>query len=91
MKIDDATAAFAAWMRQLPSHLVLKIGSKTCMEFSHWILAFIVTKPLHWINDCLQVKLASLEKLMNLYQEGDPNQRSKHVDQFRHVCTNHCF
>ena len=87
MKIDDATAAFAAWMRQLPVHLVLKIGSKTCMEFSHWILAFIVTKPLH----CLQVKLASLEKLMNLYQEGDPNQRSNHVDQFRHVCTNHCF
>ena len=35
---------------------------------------------------CLkQVKLESLEKLMNLYQEADPNQRTYHLDQFRHV------
>ena len=28
MKVDDATAAFAAWLRQLPAHLVNSFNSK---------------------------------------------------------------
>jgi len=52
LRIDDATAAFADWLRQLPVHLV---------------------------------KLASLENLLNLYQERDPNHCTNHVSQFRHV------
>jgi len=50
-RIDDAAAAFAAWLRELQAH---------------------------------QVKLASLEKLLNLYEE-DPNLRTNHSDQFRRV------
>ena len=38
-----------------------------------------------------QVKLASLEKLLTLYEEGDPNQRINHLDQFRHVCSFYSF